>query len=149
MANPYRDKNGRFSSKAGGSGGKASSGGGGKASAQQTTKGKQTQSKPKSRTTDFSGFRYVGKEGKQFVVTNGPVTKYLNNKEFGEFSRQALGFKEGPKKAAASKPAKTRKTRERDRPLNPREQAAIDKMLGRSPTEIWLRQFDKSRKFKA
>ena len=42
-------------------------------------------------TEDYEGYEYAGKEGKQHKVSNGMSTKHLNNKEFGEFSRQKLG----------------------------------------------------------
>lgn len=45
-----------------------------------------------TRTPDYTDYRYIGKEGKSFVVTDGLSTKYLTAKEFGEFSRQHLGF---------------------------------------------------------
>lgn len=68
MANPYRDRIGRFAS--GGSGGKG-------------------------KAANYAGMDYKGKEGKSFVVSDGTRTKYLNNKEFGDFSRQKLGFTGG------------------------------------------------------
>ena len=40
---------------------------------------------------DYEGYEYAGKEGKQHKVSDGMSTKHLNNKEFGEFSRQKLG----------------------------------------------------------
>ena len=40
---------------------------------------------------DYEGYNYVGKEGKNHKVSNGISTKHLNNKEFGEFSRQKMG----------------------------------------------------------
>ena len=42
---------------------------------------------------DYEGYDYAGKEGKHHKVSNGIQTKYLTNKEFGEFSRQKLGRK--------------------------------------------------------
>jgi len=42
---------------------------------------------------DYEGYEYAGKEGKQHKVSDGMSTKHLNNKEFGEFSRQKLGRK--------------------------------------------------------
>ena len=99
MANPYRDKQGQFSS--GGSGGKsAAKSGGGKSS-----KG--------AKSPNYAGFDYKGKEGKSFKVSDGITTKYLNNKEFGEFSRQKLGFTSNKTKSTSvtpAKPAKSTKT---------------------------------------
>ena len=66
--------------------------------------------KAQSKEPDYTGYRYVGKEGKNFVVTNGTNTKYLTNKEFGVFSRQHTGWKgdkAGSKKA--ERPAPTTK----------------------------------------
>lgn len=80
MARKYaRDKKGQFSSGSGGS-----------------------QAASKTKTPNYAGFDFKGKEGKSFVVSDGTRTKYLNNKEFGEFSRQKLNFKSGAK----PKPAK-------------------------------------------
>jgi hypothetical protein len=93
MANPYRDKQGQFSS--GGSGGKSAAKGGGKSSG-------------KTKTPNYAGFDYKGKEGKSFVVSDGTRTKYLNNKEFGEFSRQKLGFTSSKAKSASVTPVKTK-----------------------------------------
>ena len=41
-----------------------------------------------TRTPDYTDYRYLGKEGKQHVVTNGLSTRFLSNREFREFSRQ-------------------------------------------------------------
>lgn len=40
------------------------------------------------KTPNYTDYRYIGKEGKQHVVTNGLSTRYLSNREFREFSRQ-------------------------------------------------------------
>ena len=93
MANPYRDKQGQFSS--GGSGGKGAAKSSGKSSG-------------KTKTPNYASFDYKGKEGKSFVVSDGIRTKYLNNKEFGEFSRQKLGFTSGKAKSASVTPVKTK-----------------------------------------
>ena len=45
-----------------------------------------------SRTPDFTDYRYVGKEGKRFVVTDGLSVRYLDAREFQEFSKQVFGF---------------------------------------------------------
>ena len=60
------------------------------------------QAASKAKTPNYAGLDYKGKEGKSFVVSDGTRTKYLNNKEFGEFSRQKLNFKSNAK----PKPAK-------------------------------------------
>jgi hypothetical protein len=44
-----------------------------------------------TRTPDFTDYRYVGKEGKRFVVTDGLSVRYLDAREFQEFSKQAFG----------------------------------------------------------
>jgi hypothetical protein len=69
-------------------------------SAKEAAPAKQKAAGKTAKTPDYTGYRYVGKEGKNFVVTNGTNTKYLTNKEFGDFSKQALGWK-GDKNAAA------------------------------------------------
>jgi len=70
-------------------------------SAKEAAPAKQKAAEKTAKTPDYTGYRYVGKEGKNFVVTNGTNTKYLTNKEFGDFSKQALGWK-GDKNAAAN-----------------------------------------------
>tara|TARA_R100000030_G_scaffold98613_1_gene88768 strand:+ start:177 stop:323 length:147 start_codon:yes stop_codon:yes gene_type:complete len=45
-----------------------------------------------TRTPDFTDYRYVGKEGKMHVVTDGLSVRYLNAREFKEFSRQIFGL---------------------------------------------------------
>ena len=45
-----------------------------------------------TRTPDFTDYRYVGKEGKRFVVTDGLSVRYLDAREFQEFSKQAFAF---------------------------------------------------------
>ena len=42
----------------------------------------------KTRTPDYTDYRFIGKEKNAFVVTDGMSTKYLTAKEFGVFSRQ-------------------------------------------------------------
>lgn len=45
-----------------------------------------------TRKADFADFRYVGKEGKLHVVTDGIRTRRLDNREFRQFSKQLFGF---------------------------------------------------------
>ena len=45
-----------------------------------------------TRTPDVTDYRYVGKEGKRCVVTDGFSVRYLDAREFQEFSKQAFGF---------------------------------------------------------
>jgi len=45
-----------------------------------------------TRTPDFTDYRYVGKEGKMHVVTDGLSVRYLDAREFQEFSRQIFGY---------------------------------------------------------
>ncbi len=40
----------------------------------------------------MTDFRYIGKEGKLFLITDGMQTKYLTAKEFRAFSRQLFGY---------------------------------------------------------
>ena len=61
------------------------------------------QAASKAKTPNYAGLDYKGKEGKSFVVSDGTRTKYLNNKEFGEFSRQKLNFKSGAKPKTAKR----------------------------------------------
>lgn len=39
----------------------------------------------------MSDFRYIGKQGKQFLITDGLQTKYLTAKEFTAWARQHMG----------------------------------------------------------
>tara|TARA_B100001063_G_scaffold77599_3_gene72063 strand:+ start:152 stop:289 length:138 start_codon:yes stop_codon:yes gene_type:complete len=41
---------------------------------------------------DFTDYRFTGKEGKAYVVTNGISTRYLTGKEFRQFSRQLFNL---------------------------------------------------------
>ena len=43
-------------------------------------------SNPTDPHPDYTDYRYLGKEGKQHVVTSGLSTHYLSNREFREFS---------------------------------------------------------------
>lgn len=38
----------------------------------------------------MTDYRYIGKQGKQFVITNGIRTKFLTAKEFRAFSQTIL-----------------------------------------------------------
>jgi hypothetical protein len=123
MANPYRDKKGQFSS--GGSGGKGAS---------------------KGKTPNYAGFDYKGKEGKSFVVSDGTRTKYLNNKEFGEFSRQKLGFTSGKAKSASVMPVKPSGTADLDRARKLRKAVA---MAGPAQRALAERMIDAAARKKA
>ena len=104
-----RDSKGRFSG-GGGSGVKGAAKSGGSKGA--ATSGAKTTGK--SKTPNYKGLDYKGKEGKSFVVSDGTITKYLNNKEFGEFSRQKLGYltaKGSASKVGAPLGGKQKKTR--------------------------------------
>lgn len=41
-----------------------------------------------TRTPDYTDYRYIGKTGKLFTVTDGIWVKHLTAKEFRVFSRQ-------------------------------------------------------------
>ena len=41
-----------------------------------------------TKTPDYTDYRYIGKEGKLFTVTDGMQIKHLTAKEFRVFSRQ-------------------------------------------------------------
>lgn len=64
---------------------------------------------------NYAGMDYKGKEGKSFVVSDGIRTKYLNNQEFGDFSRQKLGFTGGKSSGAVTRQSRPKKAKSRSK----------------------------------